>query len=79
VEPAPDADVSSSRAWTGTGEAVPVAFVSSHPYRGGSERYLTLLLERLEPAGDLGAHSECRSGRPEVESYAPRAWRFVAP
>ena len=29
---------------------VPVAFVSSHSYRGGSERYLTLLLERLEPA-----------------------------
>ena len=50
MEPAPDADVSGSRAWTGTGEAVPVAFVSSHSYRGGSERYLTLLLERLEPA-----------------------------
>jgi glycosyltransferase involved in cell wall biosynthesis len=30
--------------------AVPVAFVSSHAFRGGSERYLAMLLEHLEPA-----------------------------
>jgi glycosyltransferase involved in cell wall biosynthesis len=50
VELAPDADVRGSSPWTGAGKAVPVAFVSSHSFRGGSERYLTLLLERLEPA-----------------------------
>ena len=30
--------------------AIPVAFVSSHAFRGGSERYLALLLEHIEPA-----------------------------
>jgi glycosyltransferase involved in cell wall biosynthesis len=29
---------------------IPVAFVSSHAYRGGSERYLALLLEHIDPA-----------------------------
>jgi glycosyltransferase involved in cell wall biosynthesis len=29
--------------------AIPVAFVSSHAFRGGSERYLAFLLERLDP------------------------------
>jgi len=32
------------------GDAVPVAFVSSHAGRGGSESYLNLLLEYLKPA-----------------------------
>jgi glycosyltransferase involved in cell wall biosynthesis len=32
------------------GDAVPVAFVSSHAFRGGSERYLAFLLERLDRA-----------------------------
>jgi glycosyltransferase involved in cell wall biosynthesis len=50
VEPAPYAVVSGSSPSTGVGQAVPVAFVSSHADRGGSERYLALLLERLEPA-----------------------------
>ena len=31
------------------GETVPVAFVSSHSTRGGSERYLALLLEQMNP------------------------------
>jgi glycosyltransferase involved in cell wall biosynthesis len=50
VEPASDADVSGSSPSTEAGQAVPVAFVSSHSFRGGSERYLVLLLERLDPA-----------------------------
>jgi glycosyltransferase involved in cell wall biosynthesis len=50
VEPASDADVSGSSPSTEAGRAVPVAFVSSHSDRGGSERYLALLLEHLEPA-----------------------------
>ena len=48
MEPAPVADV------LGTGSKmacdVPVAFVSSHARCGGSERYLALLLEQLDPA-----------------------------
>jgi glycosyltransferase involved in cell wall biosynthesis len=31
-------------------DTVPVAFVSSHPFRGGSERFLAQLLEHLDPA-----------------------------
>jgi len=50
VEPASDVDVSGSRLPTEVGQAVPVAFVSSHASHGGSERYLSLLLECLEPA-----------------------------
>jgi hypothetical protein len=30
--------------------AIPIAFVSSHGFRGGSERYLALVLEHLDPA-----------------------------
>ena len=49
MEPVPVADL------IGTGskrapDLVPVAFVSSHARRGGSERYLALLLEHLDPA-----------------------------
>ncbi len=49
MEPAPVADL------IGTGskrapDVVPVAFVSSHARHGGSERYLALLLEHLDPA-----------------------------
>ena len=34
----------------GSTEAIPVVFVSSHSQRGGSERYLAILLEQLDPA-----------------------------
>jgi glycosyltransferase involved in cell wall biosynthesis len=50
VEPASDADVSGSSLSTEAGQAVPVAFVSSHASHGGSERYLALLLKCLDPA-----------------------------
>jgi glycosyltransferase involved in cell wall biosynthesis len=49
VEPASDADLNRPSPSAGADRAVPVAFVSSHSFRGGSERYLALLLGRLEP------------------------------
>jgi glycosyltransferase involved in cell wall biosynthesis len=50
MEQASEADAVDPIAPSRAGEPIPVAFVSSHAARGGSERYLAQLLEHMDPA-----------------------------
>lgn len=68
--------------------AIPVAFVSSHSFRGGSERYLALVLEHLDPAwismvvclqdGPLAAELRARGLPVEVVSTGTRLPHVLA-
>lgn len=49
ADPTDTAPGVASRESAAAGQAVPVAFVSSHATRGGAERYLALLLDHLPP------------------------------
>lgn len=66
---------------------MPVVFVSSHATRGGSERYLDLLFERLDPAwirsivclqeGPFSSQLQMRNFPVQVIETGPRLWHIL--